>query len=183
MEADNKVSLIILTGPKHSGKSRAALAYARRYSCVCKDLDAMISEATSKSPRSLYQEGVEQFRNAEYHCLAHFLESIDGSKTEYILAAGGGLIDNEKAWALIKGRAHIVYLQLSAQSAWERIAAKADKEGALPPFLQGDNPRCIHKELHESRGKRYRSEADIIIEADNKKPDEIAALINYNIKR
>lgn len=183
MEAENKASLIVLTGPKHSGKSRAALAYARLYNRICKDLDTMISDETGESPRSLYQKGAECFRKAEYRCLEHFLKSVNDSSTDYILAAGGGLIDNEKAWTLLQGHACIVYLELSAERAWERIAAKAEKEGTLPPFLQGSDPKSIHRTLHEARGKRYKSRADIVIDAENKKPDEIAALIHYNIER
>jgi shikimate kinase len=91
---------LILTGPKHAGKTSAAAALARLCRTGCIDLDEVIASQTGKSPRTLYQEGPELFRKAEARALASLLRSPDRAKK--IIAAGGGIIDNQEAAALLK---------------------------------------------------------------------------------
>jgi len=56
---------IFLTGPKHSGKTRAGKALASLCLCEFIDLDELITLRTGKSARQLYIEGKEIFQKAE----------------------------------------------------------------------------------------------------------------------
>jgi shikimate kinase len=48
---------------------------------------------------------------------------------------GGGFIDNKEAGALLAARGgRIVFLAVSAQTAWNRIAAAQAESGELPAF-------------------------------------------------
>jgi shikimate kinase len=163
---------IILMGPKHSGKTNAGKALASLLSCGFADLDEHIAQRSGKSPRALYGEGPEVFRKAEAEALAALLEAEKaGTSSFLVIAAGGGLIDNPGALSVM-GRFPItsVFLDVSAQVAWERIRAK----GELPPFLKTDNPEETHRALHERRAAAYRQLASLAIKADGKSSEKIA---------
>ncbi|MDR1575295.1 MAG: shikimate kinase [Treponema sp.] len=164
---------IFLAGPKHSGKTSAGKALAALCSGRFIDLDELVAERSGESPRSLYTEGPAVFRKAEAAALAALIgsETIPGAR---IVAAGGGLIDNPDAIALLENTktALCVYLDVSAETAWERISGAAG--GELPPFLKTGNPRETHRALHERRAAAYRQFARLTIEAERKSPEEIA---------
>ena len=161
---------VILIGPKHSGKTSAGRVLASLCSCEFIDLDELILQRTGKSPRQLYSEGPAVFQKAEAEAMAA-ISGGDGGEGWRVIAAGGGIIDNaEAAAALKKAGAAVVYLDISAERAWDRIA----KSGELPPFLRTENPQETHRVLHERRAAAYSRIADIVIKADVKTPREIA---------
>jgi len=194
---------IFLTGPKHCGKTSAGKALARLYSCDFIDLDDVILQITGKSPRQLYNEDPEIFKKAEVDALAHItgdqparVENMPGSTglCLRVVAAGGGIIDNQEAIAglnkYIPGNCQrqpnpqamtnaVVYLNISAAAAWDRISGSGNAE--LPPFLKTENPHEAHRALHERRCAAYLQNANIVIEAGEKTPDEIAVEIMRNL--
>jgi phosphatidylglycerol:prolipoprotein diacylglycerol transferase len=170
--------LIVLLGPKHSGKTSAGKVLADMLAVPFYDLDALVEEKTGKSPRVLYSQGEDVFRSAEYAVLNTFLEtgktgrkSISGFPA--VLATGGGIIDNRKAAALLSGKYTKICLEAGAETAWKRIAA-----GPLPAFLPPENPEGAHRLLHERRTTSYRAFADIAIPVEGKTPETIAAEIS-----
>jgi len=177
---------IILTGPKHSGKTSDGRALASLCSCVFIDLDELIFQRTGKSPRRLFSEGQEIFQKAEADAMAALFADgadIDSESSRSgelrVIAAGGGIIDNAQAIAALKkANAVTVYLNISAEIAWDRISAG----GELPPFLRTENPKETHRILHERRAQAYLQFADIVIDAGVKTPQEIAEeiLIHLN---
>ena len=163
---------IVLVGPKHSGKTSAGKALASLLSCGFVDLDELIAQRSGKSPRALYGEGPEIFRKEEAGALAALLEAETAGHSSFlVIASGGGLADNPDALSIM-GHFQIaaVFLDVSAQAAWERIRA----EGELPPFLRTDNPEGTHRVLHERRAAAYRQLASLVIKAGGKSPQEIA---------
>jgi shikimate kinase len=178
---------ILLLGPKHSGKTSAGRALARLQGGEFADLDELVELRTGKSPRELYREGPELFRKAEAEALEDLLEDLLGEGRPEgsfrVAAAGGGLADNAGAMDLLKsaalkrsGRFFTVYIEVSAETAWERIEAAAEKSGELPPFLRTGDPRETHRQLHRRRGAIYREIADLSVRA-GETPEETAALI------
>jgi len=160
---------LILMGPKHSGKTSAGKALAAKCSCDFIDLDELILQRTGKTPRQLFNEGAAIFQKAEAEALAALAANADGKQR--VIAAGGGIIDNAEALAVLKQfGAAAVCLSISTGGAWDRISAG----GELPPFLQTENPRETHRALHERRAAAYQQLADIVINVDGKTPDEIA---------
>jgi shikimate kinase len=173
---------ILITGPKHSGKTSVGKILAEILRSRFVDLDDLIG----KSPREIYREGLDRFREAEAGALASLLSGAAGSggtadktisgQPPLVIAAGGGLIDNARAMALLEGPGQtgtlIVYLDVSAETAWERIRLAAEKTGDLPPFLNTANPRETHAALHKRRTEAYRVRAAIIIDGNGKSPRE-----------
>lgn len=160
---------IILTGPKHSGKTSAGKILASLYSCDFIDLDELVLQKTGKTPRQLYNEDAAWFQKAEAEALAATCRA-DRTEGQRVIAVGGGIIDNLKAVDILKKmKAKIVYLNISAATAWDRIA-KED----LPPFLQTGSPQETHRILHERRAAAYSLLANITINVEDKPPDKIA---------
>ena len=174
-----KSGLILITGPKHSGKSRTARALAKNTGGEAVDLDGIVEKQTGKRVRALFMEGPEIFRQAEARALATLIEPME-SNIRFI-AAGGGLVDNPQAMALLSQSKEIIiiYLDVTPETAWKRIQHAA-ADGELPPFLATENPRETHLALHERRAKAYKALAHFMVSAENKSPHEIALeIIEY----
>jgi shikimate kinase len=189
--------LILITGPKHSGKTCAGKALSQHWekdaagplrgTAIFVDLDELVESRTGKSPRLLYREGPDRFRKAEAEALWSLLEDKppgkDGAGGLVIAAAGGGLADNQEALEMLRqGRPVLtVYLEVPAETAWERIKAAADRTGEMPPFLNTENPRETHRLIHERRGRIYRELAAVVVKA-GATPEETAAAMLQKIE-
>ncbi|MDR0444168.1 MAG: shikimate kinase [Treponema sp.] len=179
MMPNGRMETIVLTGPKHSGKTSAGRALAALFSCVFFDLDDLVKQRTGKSPRQLYIEAPAIFQKSETEALADILGGAEtGSTNRRVIATGGGIIDNPDAVAILANSgALVVYLNVSAGCAWDRIA-----DGELPPFLKTENPKETHRALHERRAAAYSKFAKIVIEAEGKTPEEIVAQIYQKLQ-
>ncbi|MDR1058835.1 MAG: AAA family ATPase [Treponema sp.] len=197
-----KSMVFLLTGPKYSGKSTVGRILAETWGCPFVDLDILIEEQCGRSPRELYREGAEVFRKAEAAALSSLLAARPkggravlhcpqpeesqkpGVSAETVVAAGGGLIDNEEALQLLEGvlkkgrpELEIICLEVSAETAWERIRRAAEESGELPVFLQTADPKETHRNLHNRRMGGYKKLARRVLEGVNKDPQAIAGEI------
>jgi shikimate kinase len=169
--------LVVLTGPKHSGKTSAGRALGEITGGKFVDIDELIEEREGFTARVLYRRGRDVFQKAEAEALASVLAAADGGKT-VVAAAGGGLIDNEAAVRSLAGNplAVIFYIEVSAGTAWSRIEAAARNGEGMPAFLDGENPGAAHAALHERRAAAYKKLACFTVNAEGKTPRQTAAL-------
>jgi shikimate kinase len=183
---------IVLLGPKHSGKTSVGRELAKLLGGSFIDLDERIEAQTGKSPRSLFKESPETFQAAELRALEslvpiHLANGFTGDTdcgdtagqdggAPMVIAAGGGIIDNDRArrFLLAGDGAFLVNLEVSPETAWERISAAAARGGELPPFLDTGNPRETHRLLHERRAAAYRGIARLTVSGEGKTPEEAA---------
>jgi shikimate kinase/Fe-S-cluster containining protein len=154
--------------------------------CDFVDVDTLIEEREGVSARTLYRRGRALFQQAEERAISSIMDRMAGAKgTDIMLiaAAGGGLIDNEAAMAALAedGSAVIVYLEVSAATAWRRIEEAAQNGGGLPAFLDTGNPEAAHAALHARRAAAYRERADMTINAEGKTPHQIAVEIAQQV--
>jgi shikimate kinase len=182
----NKIDpIIVLTGPKHSGKTTVGCALARLLATGFVDLDALVEARTGKSPRTLYREAPAVFREAEAGALRFLAGASRGVPPEDcgggdetappVVAAGGGIVDNRDALTILGGpEFRVLYLEVSAETAWERIRGEAERTGELPPFLNTADPRETHRRLHETRAAACRALAEITVRGEGKSPEDIA---------
>jgi shikimate kinase len=77
--------------------------------------------------------------------------------------------------ALLKnpGGPLLIYLEVSPETAWDRICRSVRAGGGLPPFLDTDNPQDTHRLLHIKRSAAYKDCAHISIAAEGKTPEAI----------
>jgi len=177
---------IILTGAKHSGKTTVGKILTSILLCDFIDLDELIFQKTGKTPRQLFIENPDIFRQNETDAITTLFNRFPAANFlggKRIIATGGGIIDNPDALAILnktREKSTVVYLSISADCAWRRISQA--ENGELPPFLQTENPQETHRILHERRSTDYRQLADIIIEAEEKSSEQIAEEIKGKIK-
>jgi shikimate kinase len=178
---------IIILGPKHSGKTSVGRELAKLLGGPFTDLDELIEAQTGKSPRALFKESPEVFRTAELWSLGVVCGTLPRKRgvagsiagrdhnVPGVIAAGGGIIDNPEARQLLgAGNGFfLVNLEVSAETAWERISQAAARDGELPPFLNTANPRETHRMLHERRSAAYREIARLTVPGEGKTPEEI----------
>jgi shikimate kinase len=155
-----------LVGPKHCGKSEIGRKCAGKSGGFFIDVDELIIEQNGRTPRELYTDGV--FQEAETRAVCEALARSGESAVPALVAAGGGVIDNEEAFALLRAASRVVYLDVTPDTAWARIEAAQKNGGGLPPFLNTGNPRNSHRKLHTRRAAAYRKAAHHIIAAGDK---------------
>ncbi|GHV82282.1 hypothetical protein AGMMS49991_08400 [Spirochaetia bacterium] len=90
MSQITKGAVIILIGPKHTGKTSVGRVLAALLGGRFTDLDAYVEVLSGKSPRSLYKEGAEVFRGVEAEALGVLLGGGGDDKAAAVIAAGGG---------------------------------------------------------------------------------------------
>jgi shikimate kinase len=171
--------MILLTGPKHSGKTSAGLAVRDILGGDFIDIDAVIEEREGRGVRELYKLGRDVFQAAEARAVSFIIDKAKAGNGTAVIAAGGGLIDNLPAMkALIQdGGVTVVYLEVSADTAWKRIEEAGQNGGGIPAFLNTENPKETHAVLHERRSAAYKKRAGFIVDAEGKSPAEIAGII------
>jgi shikimate kinase / 3-dehydroquinate synthase len=149
---------IVFIGFMGAGKS-TALAAAREAGLETVEADALMEEALGKPIREAFEEeGEAAFREREAEVVGSLLERADGGA----IALGGGSVLSERVRAALD-RHVVVWLQVEATQAWERIA-------------RSDRPLATSAEdvaqLLEERRSRYESLADAVVPSGDR---EIAA--------
>lgn len=186
-----KNRIILIIGGKHSGKTLCARALNEIIGGQIVDLDELVEEQTGKTPRELFIEGHVFFKKAEARAFASVIQgAIPQEEQTLIIAAGGGIIDNDEAMALIseakvrsaERQLIAVYLEISAETEWQRIT-ETSGDGELPPLINTNNPKETHLALHNRRAKAYKAVAGITVLAENKSPEEIAGEIAEQLSK
>lgn len=157
---------IILEGFMGSGKSTVSEILSDRLGLELMDTDSTIEDTEGRSISSIFREdGEEAFRDME----TELLTMIAGDHLrDMVISLGGGMPVREKNRELLKESGKVVYLKASPETIYERV-----KGDTTRPLLQGEDPLLRIKELMEGRSDVYDEAADLIIDTDNKTPDEI----------
>jgi shikimate kinase len=185
-----KNRIVLIIGAKYSGKSLSARALNGIIGGQIIDLDELVKKQTGKTPRELFIEGHVFFKKAEAQALASVIQMPQTEGETLIIAAGGGIIDNDEAMALISEakvqsadrQLITVYLEVSAETEWQRIM-ETSGDGGLPPLINTNNPKETHLALHNRRAKAYKAVASIVVLAENKSPEEIAGEIAEHLSK
>jgi shikimate kinase len=178
-------SLIFLTGFSGSGKSTIGPLLANSLGYDFIDLDKAIEEAAGKVINRIFaDEGEASFRELEQKTLAEFL-----NRSDLVVSLGGGVLENDRSFAMIRESGTLVYLKSSPEMLSLRLRNKTDR-----PLLKGDDGRKLPAEVIEKRiaellsrrEVRYQC-ADITITTDTKKigasVEELTRKIERHIRR
>lgn len=176
----NYSATIILLGMKHSGKTTTGKILADTLNYPFLDTDDVITTLSGKSPRELWDAGGAPLMMHWETKACEQIRSRYGSSSSAlhcVLATGGGIADNADACAILSETGTTVYLDTAAELLFSRIEESASRDGRLPPFLQGPDPRGKFLELFSRRTTRYATIADVTIETGRLSPEEITTRI------
>lgn len=148
------------------GKSAVARIISKQAKYYALDTDAMIESSENKKIKYIFEKhGEYYFRNLEKKCARFLQYSVNNA----VIATGGGFYKVEN----IKKIGKIFYIKLDFDKIISRLKnLKRSKENFTKRPLLNDLVKA--KKLYNQRVKEYEKIADYIIEADNKKANEIA---------
>ena len=181
---------IILCGIKHCGKSTQGKRIASALGLDFYDTDDLIYEQTGMDARALYKsQGKDAFMAAELRACEFLRDKLNGNESCAVIATGGGICQNEPAAALLKKLGTIVYLEVQEITAAGRIVREALflPDGTienLPAYIANKNPadqkevRAIFHDFYEERTKKYRSLADITVQAQGSRSQNTKKILS-----
>lgn len=174
-------SLIFLTGFSGSGKSTIGPLLANSLGYEFVDLDRAIELSAGKSINRIFaEEGETCFREMEFKAISGLVDRYN-----LIVSLGGGVLENDNCFALIRERGTLVYLKSSPAILTIRLQHKTDR-----PLLKNSDGSRLSKEeieqriagLLEKREPRYQ-QADIIMVTDSKKIGTTVEELTRKIER
>ncbi|NTW84204.1 MAG: shikimate kinase [Chlorobiaceae bacterium] len=174
-------SLIFLTGFSGSGKSTIGPLLANSLGYEFIDIDHLIEKNAGKSITRIFAEdGEKYFRNVEFDILTGLVE-----QNNLVVSLGGGVLENDRSFELIKQYGTLVYLKSSSRILAKRLCNKTDR-----PLLKGENGRKLSREELEQkiesiiakRQPRYEN-AEITVQSDIKRIGSTVEELTRKIER
>ena len=187
----------VLIGLPGSGKSAVGRELSSRSGWKLIDLDDEITKSAGQTIAQIFTiEGEDKFRTRETAELQKVFDSLvqTGStdteaksrSQEVVISTGGGLVEREENWKLLKQYGFTVYLDVpiavGAARIWNDEVRSSEAGSAAvsikrPLFKGASNEAEIQKRLEEllrRREKFYRL-ADKVVRCESRPIDEIAA--------
>ncbi|MGH2497211.1 MAG: 3-dehydroquinate synthase [Ktedonobacteraceae bacterium] len=162
---------IFLTGLPGSGKSSVGCHMAALLGWDFIDTDDLLAgQSGVPVGQALLQLGEERFRQLESEVLRDAAEA-----EKVVIATGGGAIISASNRALMRERGLTVYLQVSVETAWQRIQQHLQQSGAsaVRPLVVGDDGSERLRNLYETR-KDWYEEAEVHVDTEHQTPETLA---------
>lgn len=148
---------VALVGFMAAGKSTIGRKLARELGCAFFDTDALVVRTHGAIAEIFSSEGEEAFRRYEREAIEHVLTTGDSG----VVALGGGALTLAENRALLKERAHRIFLKLSPEQIFQRVRSSRERR----PLL-GRRPTLAKiREIYEERLQHY-ADADHVVEAE-----------------
>ncbi len=165
---------IFLTGLSGSGKSTVARQLAKFLGWEYVDTDALLSKRCGLPVgQVLVEYGEQHFRQMESEVL------ISASSQErVVIATGGGVVISEANRIFMEEQGLTVYLQVSVETAWQRVQEHARQAGipAMRPLVVGTDGQQRLQNLYTVR-KQWYEQAAVHINTDLDSPDGVAGRV------
>jgi shikimate kinase / 3-dehydroquinate synthase len=176
---DITMQRIFLTGLPGSGKSSVGRSLATLLGWNFIDTDDLLAGQSGVPVGQVLTElGEERFRQLESELLR---TASDSEKV--VVATGGGAVISAANREFMHERGLTVYLQVSVETAWQRIQHHLEQSGAsvVRPLVVGDDgPQRLHR-LYETR-KGWYEEAPAHIDTEQHTPELLAQrLVAYGL--
>jgi XRE family aerobic/anaerobic benzoate catabolism transcriptional regulator len=160
---------IALLGVRGAGKSAVGAALAKKLDMRFVEVDQEIEEATGLPLGDVFTlHGEAYYRRVEREVLTRLF----AEHTAMVLATGGSIVNDPTNYALLKSRAHTVWLRATAEDHWNRVVAQGDQRP------MAENPHAFEelKALLAARQKLY-ARADRTIETSERTIKQVVAAI------
>ncbi len=162
---------IFLTGLPGSGKSSVGRSMAALLGWNFIDSDDLLAgQGGVPVGQVLTELGEERFRQLESEMLR-----VAADSEKVVIATGGGVVISAANRELMRERGLTIYLQVSVETAWQRIQQHLQHSGAdvVRPLVVGDDgPQRLHR-LYEAR-KGWYEEAAAHIDTEQHTPEMLA---------
>lgn len=157
---------VVLVGPMGAGKSTVARVLAERWGLEVRDTDADVERSEGRPISDIFVDsGEEYFRDREVDAVTTALAEHPG-----VLALGGGAVLDPRTQESLRGHT-VVFLNVGLSEAVRRVGL-----GVGRPLLLG-NVRGRVKQLLDERTPVYTSVATVVVDTDERSPDEVADAI------
>ena len=156
---------VFLIGPMGAGKSTIGRHLAEHLNKEFQDSDQEIEKRTGASIPLIFEiEGETGFRSRE----STIIDDLT-SKSNLVLATGGGVILSADNRQTLHSRGVVVYLHAPLETLLQRTRRDRHR-----PLLQTADRRGTLEEILKAREPIYRQTADIVIETAHRSPVSVA---------
>ncbi|WP_319549438.1 shikimate kinase [Desulfogranum marinum] len=163
---------ILLTGFRATGKSLIGRLLAERLGYRFVDTDHELCRRTKQSVEEIVAErGWQGFRMLE----RALLQEMAGQQ-KIVLAVGGGAIEHEDIWQLLRAHYFIIWLQADKKTILSRMAAD-DKTSTQRPALTSQNLEDEIEEILARRSPLYASGSDMAVDTATGAPKQLVEQI------
>ena len=147
------------------GKSTVGARLAQKMNREYVDTDSVIVERYGQIADIFEQYGEAYFRDLETETVRELVQ-----KEELVIATGGGLVLKQENVELLKTGGRIIFLRANLETLTERLQSDTER-----PLLQNaESLRVRLGKLLKDRAPMYEGVADLILEVDQKTPEQIA---------
>jgi shikimate kinase len=163
---------VVLIGFRCAGKSCAGKMLSAKLGREFVDCDEYIESKTRMTIREIFDiSGEAHFRLLEGDAIGE-LSKLDGK----VIATGGGAALKRKNMQNLKRNGIIIYLEVTVDTAYERIQKDPMTLSRRPPLTNQDPYTEIRRQM-EFRRPYYLLGADATIHTDGKKIEDVVAEI------
>ncbi len=156
---------IFLIGFMGCGKSTVSKELSRLTGRSAYEMDQVIEEEEGMAIRDIFaQKGEEYFRGLETGLCRRFSEMEPA-----VVSCGGGTVMRPENVEAMRACGRIVLLTADPQTIFERVRYDTGR-----PLLNGHMEPGYIAELMEKRRPAYEAAADLIVQTDQKDPEQIA---------
>jgi shikimate kinase len=164
--------LILLVGPRGSGKSTVGPALAAKLGWAFADADELVETTAGKTIAAIFADhGEPAFRDRESAALAELC-----GRTNHVVATGGGAVGREANRELLKRSGFVVWLTVTPELAFARMSGDPTTAARRPNLTQAGGVNEL-RTLIAAREPFYRAVADFTCDTAARSPDEAAAAI------
>ena len=156
---------IYLIGYMGTGKTSVGKLLSERLNLPLLEMDEILSERFGMTINEIFDAfGEAAFRSAE----SDLLLEISTLENPSVVSCGGGVVLNDKNQEILRESGITVLLQAKPQEIYNRLKNNNDR-----PLISGSNKLEKISKIYEERLPIYEEAAEIIIDTDNKTPEEI----------
>jgi XRE family aerobic/anaerobic benzoate catabolism transcriptional regulator len=165
--------VVCLLGLRGAGKTTIGRRLAQRLKVPFVELDRRVEEVAGLSlPEIFSLHGETYYRRLERRTLKRVL----AEDRPLVLAAGGGLVSSEDAFALLRRRAVTFWLRATAQDLWNRVLQQGDRR----PMAHNPEAMADLRRLLSSREAAY-AKATHTIDTSRLSVDDCVRLIEARL--
>jgi len=165
---------IILIGFMGVGKGTVARALAKNHGYYAIDTDDLIESLENRKIKKIFEtDGEPYFRDLERKTAAWLAENVQNA----VISTGGGFFRQKQLHEI----GTVVLLDSSFEAILKRIKEHPNAKNKLAKRPLFSTPEKA-KAIYEEREKKYREVADLIIDVENRTPEDVAKEIHQKLK-